>query len=81
MDSYDYLVIILSITLFIFLVVSIVCGILVIKFLKKVNKTTEIVEQTVEDVQEFTAKLKTIGDVSVVGSALAQVAKIFKKGE
>lgn len=80
MDSYDILVIVLSITLAIFLVVAIIATSLFIKVLKQAQVITDTAQQTVENVEEFTSQLKSAGKVTAVGSAVAQVVDIFKKG-
>jgi hypothetical protein len=80
MDSYDILVIILSITLAVLLVLSIVAMSLIIKLLKKAEAISEVAHQTVDNVEEFTSQLRSAGKVTAVGSAIAQVLDIFKKG-
>lgn len=81
MDSYDILVIILSVMLAIFLTVGIALGLLIIRLVKQAKKTSEILHESAEDIHQFTARLKTIGDMSAIGSAISQFGKIFKKGE
>ncbi len=80
MDSYDILVIILSITLAIFLILAIIATSLIIKILKQAQEISETAKLTVENVEEFTAQLKSAGKVTAIGSAIAQVVDIFKKG-
>jgi ABC-type Na+ efflux pump permease subunit len=80
MDSYDILVIILSITLAVLLILSIIAMSMIIKLLKKAEAISEVAHQTVDNVEEFTAQLKSAGKVSAVGSVVAQVIEIFKKG-
>jgi len=80
MDSYDILVIILSIALATFLIVAIIAISLIIQILKKIRSISDTAQQTVENVEEFSAKLKSAGKVTAVGSAVAQVLDIFKKG-
>jgi K+-sensing histidine kinase KdpD len=80
MDSYDILVIILSITLAVFLVLAIIATTLIIKLLKQAQSITDTAQQTLDNVEEFTSQLKSAGKVTAVGSAIAQVVDIFKKG-
>lgn len=80
MDSYDILVILLSIALLVFLTVNIILGVILIKVLRRVQTAAEALQSTAEDVRNFTSRLRTIGDMSFVGSAIANVAKAFKKG-
>ncbi len=79
MESYDILVIMLGIALLISLIIWIFVGVLIIKVVKRVQATTEAAEEAVHNVQEFSRKLKTVGDVSAIGSAISQAAKYFKK--
>ena len=81
MDSYDILVILLSVMLAVFLIIGITLGILIIRLVKQANKTSEILHESAEDIHQFTSRLKTIGDMSAIGSAITQFGKIFKKGE
>jgi hypothetical protein len=80
MDSYDILVIILSVTLAIFLTLAIIATIMTIQILKKVKIVTDTAVTTVENVEEFTTNLKNAGKVTAVGSVVNQVISIFKKG-
>lgn len=81
MDSYDILVIMLSVMLAVFLTISIIVGVLVIKLVKHAKKTSEILQESAEDMHQFTQRLKTIGDMSAIGSAIKQFGNIFKKGD
>ena len=80
MESYDILVLILSITLTIFLVLAIIATSIIIKLLKQVQAISETAHQTAENIEEFTSQLRSAGKVTAVGSAIAQVIDIFKKG-
>ncbi len=80
MDSYDILVIILSITLAIFLVLAIIATSLLINILKKVKAISDTAQQAADNVQEFTSSLSSAGKVTAVGSAISQVVDLFKKG-
>lgn len=84
MDSYDVLVIILSITLAIFLIVAIIATILFIKLLKKINAATETAKQAVENVEAITGSMKNVANGSAfvsVASALFEKMKRNKKEE
>jgi K+-sensing histidine kinase KdpD len=80
MDSYDTLVIILSVTLAVFLTLAIIATVMIIQILKKVKIVSESAQHTAENVEEFTSNLKNAGKVTAVGSAVNQVINIFKKG-
>jgi len=80
MDSYDILVIILSITLAVFLILAIIATSIIIKLLKKVDAITDVAHQTVQNVEQFTEQLKSAGKVTAVGSVIAQFVDVFKKG-
>ncbi len=80
MDSYDILVVILSIALAIFLVVAIIATSLFIQILKRIRSISDTAKQTADNVEEFSAQLKSAGKVTAVGSVIAQVFDVFKKG-
>ena len=79
MDSYDILVIILSVALAVSTILWIFAAIMIIQLIKKAKATAETANQAVENVQEFTNKIKMVGDVSAIGSAVSQAAKFFNK--
>ena len=78
MESYDILVILLSVTLLVALVLLIIAAIMILKVVKQVKATTDAAEEAVNNVQEFSRKLRTVGDVSAIGSAISQAAKYLK---
>ena len=78
MESYDILVIILSIALGISLIVWIVVGTLIIQVLRKLKAISETAQHTVDNVEQFTEHLKSAGKASAVGSTLSQISKLFK---
>ncbi len=80
MDSYDILVIILSVTLVVFLIVAIVATSLFIQILKKIRSITDSAQLTVNNIEEFTDQLRQAGKVTAVGSVIGQVFELFKKG-
>lgn len=76
MDSFDILVIILSITLAVFLLLAIAATIMFIILLKKVNKATDSAKQAVENVEAITGSMKNVAN----GSAFVAVASaLFDK--
>ena len=67
MDSYDVLVIILSVTLAIFLILAIIALILLIKLLKKIHKITDSAEQLVQNIESFSeSMIKASGPINAV---------------
>ncbi len=78
MESYDILVIILSVALGFSLLVWIVAGVLLIQVFKKVKSASDTARAAAENVEEFTAQLRNAGKATAVGSIIAQVAKAFK---
>jgi hypothetical protein len=80
MDSYDILVIILSITLAVFLILGIIAITIIIKILKKADIMADTAQQTINNVEEFTEQLRSAGKVTAVGSVIGQLVEIFKKG-
>lgn len=81
MESYDILVIILSIALAISLVVWIVVGALVAQVLRRLKAITDTAQHAADNVEQFTEQLKTAGKMSTAGNAFAQIAKLFKGKE
>ncbi len=78
MESYDVLVIILSIALTVSLIVWITAGVLIIKVMKKIKVASDTALHAVDNVQEFTSQLKNAGRATVVGSFIKQATNIFK---
>lgn len=75
MDSYDVLVIILSIALAIFLTLGIIALVFVIKILKKANKIADTVENVADNVENFSYRMtKVAAPIGIVKT----IADIFK---
>lgn len=78
MESYDILVIVLSIAFGISILVWIIVGALVIQVLKKLRAISNTAQHTVDNVEQFTEHLKSAGKASAVGSVVQQITKVFK---
>lgn len=78
MDSYDTLVIILSIALSISIIIWIIVGIFVVQILKKLKAASESAVAAVENVEALTSQLKNAGRATAVGSVVGQIVKLFK---
>lgn len=79
MESYDILVIILSITLFILLVVSIAVGIAAYKLVQKLRSITEVAEEIVDDVETVSSFFrKSAAPVAFTGFVSNIVSKIVE---
>lgn len=78
MDSFDILVIILSVALGLSLIIWITVGILLVQVLKKVKIASDTAKAAVENVEAFTSQLKQAGRATAVGSVIAQLTKVFK---
>ena len=78
MESYDILVIILSVTLAVFLILGIWALILTVQVLKKIKEVSENARHAAENVEEFTEQMKKAGRATAAGSLFAQVANAFK---
>jgi predicted PurR-regulated permease PerM len=78
MDSYDILVVTLSIALAVSVIVWIVVGVLVVQIMRRLRTLTDSAQHAADNVQEFTEQLKKAGKMSAAGSAIAQITKIFK---
>ena len=79
MESYDVLVVLLSITLLVSLLAWIVAAVLVIKLVKKIKSTSDSADEAVENIRAFTEKMRTVGDMSAFGSAITQIGKFIKE--
>ncbi|MFT4532459.1 MAG: biopolymer transport protein ExbB/TolQ [Candidatus Saccharimonadales bacterium] len=79
MESYDILVILLSVALGTFLILGIWSLALFIQVMKKVKETTESARHTAEHVEEIVNNMKGASKATAVGSTIAQFAKFFNK--
>lgn len=78
MDSYDILVIMLSIALGISLIIWIMVGVLFVQVLKKVRTAADTAQSAAENIESFTEGLKNAGRATAVGSVIKQVTNAFK---
>lgn len=81
MDSYDILVIFLSILLAVFLSLAIMVLVKVIQLVKKIEAITDKAQATANNVQELTSKFSSAASFSAIGTAAAKIIQAFKKGE
>lgn len=77
MSSYDVLLIVVSVAFIISMIVWIIVGLLVIQVIKKVKSTTEKAQQVAENVEAFTASLKSAGKATAIGAIVKQFTKTF----
>lgn len=78
MESYDILVILLSVALGMSLIVWICVGVLVMQVLKKIKIASDTAQAAVENVEALTSQLKNAGKATMVGSVMNQITKAFK---
>ncbi len=78
MDSYDILVIILSVALGLSLIVWVFVGVLTIQVLKKIRAASDSAQEAADNVAAFTSGLKNAGKASAFGSVIKQAAQAFK---
>jgi len=78
MDSYNTLVVILSVAFGISLVVWIYVGVLLVQLFKRLKEATNSAQHAVENVEMFTEQMKKAGRATAVGSMINQVTKAFK---
>ncbi len=78
MDSYDTLVIILSVAFGISLIVWIYVGVLIAQLIKRIKTATDSAQHAVENVEAFTEQMKKAGRATAVGSIISQVTNAFK---
>lgn len=86
MESYDILVIILSVTLFIFLVVAIAIGLAAYTLLKKLQGISDKAEEIMDDVETVSGFFrKSAAPVAITGFISNIVSKVVeitdKKGK
>ena len=79
MDSFDILVIILSLTLTIFLIMAIVATSYIIKLLKKMNGTADSAKAAAQNIEAITGSVKSVANGTVVASAVSAIFDKFKK--
>ena len=79
MESYDILVIGLSVLLAVFLILSIITIVKVMKLVKKVEVITDKAQSAADNVQDITAKLSSAASISAIGTAAAKLVNSFKK--
>ncbi len=75
MDAYHVLVIILSVSLFIFLVLAIVAAVLFITVLKRADKITKQAEDVVDNIHSISSSFRNI---AVPAAILRVITKAFK---
>lgn len=71
MDTFDILVIILSVTLAVFLLLAIVATSYIIKLLKKMNSAADSAKVAAENVEAITGSIKNVANGTVVVSAFS----------
>jgi hypothetical protein len=78
MDTFDVLVLILSVTLFIFLTTAIVALVFFIRLIKKVGEATESAKHAVENVEAMTDTIKNVANGSVVAGVVGSLFDKFR---
>ena len=78
MDSFDILVIILSVTLSVFLVISIVAAVMFIKLIKKIGSATDSAKHTIENVEALTGTFKNVANGSIIAGVVGSIFEKFK---
>ena len=78
MDSYDILLVIMTIAFLLSMLVWIMVGVLVVQILRKVRSAADKAEHVAENVEAFTSHLKNAGKASAAGTVFKQVMKAFK---
>ncbi len=76
MDAFEILVVILSVTLAIFLVTAIVLTIALIKFMQKVDRITDQVETTTQNIAEASNTMKQFAGPAAI---VQMVAKLIRR--
>ncbi len=81
MDAYEILVIILSISLFIFLVCSIIIAVLVITLVKSIQRLTDKAENAANNVNELALSLTKKAAPAVISGLMAAGMKHWREKE
>lgn len=81
MESYDILVIGLSLLLAVFLVLSIIVLAKAIQLMKKIERITEKAQHVADNVEEITSRLGSAASLSAIGTAATKIMNMFKKGD
>lgn len=86
MDSFDILVVILSVTLFILLVVSILLVLSILKLVKKLREITDTAREIVDDVESVSSFFKkstgTVAITTLLSNIVSRVTEFKgKKGK
>ncbi len=81
MESYDYLVIIMSVAFIVSIIVWIIVGIFLIQVLKKLRAASISAHQAVENVQAMTAQFKSASKITTFATLARQLVKVFKGGK
>lgn len=79
MDSYDILVIILSVTLAVFLILAIIATSIAIKVLKKIHIAADSAKAVADNVEAITGSVKHVANGTAVISAITMLFEKFKK--
>ena len=82
MDAYQVLVIILSVTLFVFLILAIIACLYIIKLLKHINNVGESVEGVVNNIRDVSDIVKkTAANTAVAGLISSFINKFVLRRE
>ena len=73
MDAYQILVISLSVLLAIFLTLSIICLVFVIKLVKKVDEAVGVAKHAADNVMSMTHSIKNVADGTLLSVIAAKV--------
>ena len=81
MDSFDILVIILSIALAVFLVLGIITLVLVIRILRHLKTVTEKAQHVADNIDTASEFFKKAAGPAAIGKLLANIYETIKKKE
>lgn len=81
MESYDLLVIIMSVAFIVSIIVWIIVGVFLIQVLRKVRAASITAQQAVENVQAMTAQFKNATKITTAATIVKTIAKVFKGGK
>lgn len=79
MDAFEILVVILSVTLAVFLILSIVAVSYLIYILKKAKVISEHAEQIAQNVEDASQKFKSVAGPAAIFTLIPKILKIRRK--
>ncbi len=81
MESYDILVVVMSVAFIVSVIVWIIVGIFLIQVLRKIRAASITAQQAVANVQAMTEQFKSASKITTAAAIARQIFKIVKGGK